>query len=277
MGKYLPYAGDHSIQEAVVAVHFHGPATPDTVERARSSAEGALKRELPLSTTHHGLPPIQFEPTAGGLSVAATGGAARVAGFELKKLKGDGNPARVLRLLNDMLSVNILEYKDWPTTSSDSLHYIQQVLPSIDLSENPVAAVSLRYLDRYTFNGAAGEPRAELLLRKGTSHIAARCFDVGPLWHSNSGWFEPLDRGDRILNQLNAGSSEHSGVSAISIDHNAICQFQTPRRTMESLFGRASAAGMNIGDSLALMHAKNKALLKDILQPEMAERIGLAT
>ena len=276
MGEYLPHAGNHSIQEAAVAIHFYGPLAPGAVERARNSAEEALKRELPLSVTHRELPPIQLEPTAGGLSVAATERAVRVAGFELRKSKGDGNPARVLRLLNDTLTVNFLEYKDWPTTSSDALNYIEPVLSSIDLSENPIVAVSLRYLDRYTFDGDPSEPHAELLLRKGNSHIAARCFDAGPLWHSNSGWFEPVEGGDRILDQLNAGSTEHGGVSTIAIDHNAICRFQTPCRTLESLFGRASAVRMNIEDKLALMHTKNTAVLKDILQPEMAGRIGLA-
>lgn len=277
MGEYLPYASNHSIQEAVVAVHFRGPASPETVERARNSAGEALKRELPLSMTHHGLPPIQLEQTAGGLSVAAAGGAAHAAGFERKKLKGDGNPARVLRLLNDILSVNFLEYKDWRTTSSDSLHYIEKVLSAVDLSGNPVSAISLRYLNRYTFDGAAGDSHAELLLRKETSHIAARCFGAGPLWHSNSGWFEPFEGDYRILNQLNAGSAEHGGVSGIAIDHNIICLFQAPYLTLESLFGRVSATGVSIADRLALMHTKNTAVLKDILQPEMAERIGLTT
>lgn len=270
MGSYLPYSGNHSIQEAVVAIHFRGTFDSEAVGRAQSNAQDELKDVFPRSGAIHQL---RVNQTGQGVVVQESG-PPRLAGFELSKVKPDAKPARVLRFVESMLTVNFLEYQDWESALDDSLRYIRTTLSPLTLVENPVMAFSLRYIDRYTFDGPPDEPRAEMLLRKGCVYIAERCFEGGALWHCHSGWFEPYNTGDRILNQLNVGSAIVDQAPTVTVDHNAICQLATPRQTIESLF-QSSEKVAGLEKVLNNLHRQNGTILRDMLVPDMLQRIGM--
>lgn len=271
MSDYLPYSGAHSIQEAVIAIHFLGRFSPDEVRQARDTARNELKNMLPRLNEHHQVQEIKIEQ--GRLSQAS--GEPRLMGFELSKVRADAKPARVLRLLENMLTVNLLEYRDWETTIKDSLSYVRIVASSLGLTTNPVQAFSLRYIDRYTYAGSSDEPHAGMLLRKDNVYMAPRCFKGGSLWHCHSGWFDTLYTGDRILNQLNTGSAIVDGVSTVTIDHNAICQLLAPRQSTDSLFDSSVGIKSGIESVLNRLHDENGNILRDMLLPEMLDNIGL--
>ena len=126
-----------------------------------------------------------------------------------------------------MLAVNFLEYRNWKTTREASLEYIKTVLSSVPLEMNPVQAFTLRYIDRYTFDGPPHEPNARMLFQDGNAYMTPRCFESGAVWHCNSGWFELRDGGNRILNQLKVSSAAVDGVSTSTIDHNAILAIES--------------------------------------------------
>ena len=46
-GHYLPFADDHSIQEAVVGIHFREISAPEVVRQARGTAQAELAGLLP--------------------------------------------------------------------------------------------------------------------------------------------------------------------------------------------------------------------------------------
>ena len=273
MSQYLPYSGAHSIQEAVVAVHFRDRVSPEEVRHARDTAKVELEATLPRLNEHHQVQEIKIEQG----QVHPISGEPRLVGFELSKVQADAKPARVLRLFENMLTVNFLQYTDWATTLRDSLEYTKLLLQAVKLTTNPVQAFSLRYIDRYTYDGSPNEPNAELLLRKGTDYLAPSCFGAGPLWHCHSGWFETLGSADKVLNQLNIGSTIVDQVSTVTIDHNAICQLNVPRQSVEALFEPPSGTAVGIEYVLDRLHDKNGDILKNILVLEMLERIGLKT
>ena len=273
MGEYLPYSGANSIQEAVVALHFRDRVTEEAVGRARSTVQADLKDVFPHFKDIQKVPEIQINEKG----VSMKPGPASLAGFECSRVKADTKPARVLRFLDNMLAVNFLEYRDWQTTLRDSLEYIGVVLSSVTLSTNPVQAFSLRYIDRYTFNGPPDEPSAEMLFRNGNAYMAPRCFSGGPVWHCNSGWFELPDAGSRILNQLNVSSATIDGVSTSTVDHNAIWQLRVPRQTIDSLFEPSSNGNASLRDALDILHNSNGRILRDMLLPDMLTKIGMQT
>ena len=276
MGEYLPYSGTHSIQESVVAIHFRDMLVSEAVRRAQETAQAELKGMFPHFKEIHQLQEIKVNvvsQTQGGVSVEP--GPARLTGFECSKVRADAKPARVLRFLDNMLTVNFLEYRDWQTTLKDSLEYIKIVLSSVTLATNPVQAFSLRYIDRYTFDGSPDEPRAAMLFRDGNQYVAPHCFSSGPSWHCHSGWFESRDAGNRILNQLNVGSVAVDGVSTVTVDHNAVWQLRVQRQTVESLFQPSSGENAGLKEVLDLLHDRNSAILRDMLLPEMLKKIGM--
>ena len=271
MGEYLPYAGTNSIQEAVIALQFLNMLTPEVVERARNKARAELSTALPKFTDIHQMQAIQISQAG----VSGGGGPTQLGGFECSKVRPDTKPARVLRFLDNMLAVNFLEYRDWETTLEDSLAYIKTVLSSVPLETNPVQAFSLRYIDRYTFDGPPHEPNAGMLFQDDNAYMTPRCFESRAVWHCNSGWFELRDGGNRILNQLKVSSAAVDGVSTSTIDHNAIWQLRVPRQTTESLFGQSSGENICFEDALNLLHKRNSEILRNMLRPDMLKKIGM--
>ena len=273
MGQYLPFAGEHSIQESVVGVHFHGNPDSKVVRQARDTAQADLADVLPKTQDIHQIEEINLV-RIGQDAVSQGSGSPRLAGFERSKVKADATPARVLRFLENNLTANFLDYPGWDVVCKDSLDYLQTVLPPLNLAGNPVVAVSLRYIDRYTFDGPNDAPHAEMLLRKGNAYVTPYSFSAGPFWHSHSGWFETFEKGGRVLNQVNVGSALVDQSPTITIDHNAICQLEAPRQSVGTLL-QPSGDTLGIERVVNLLHDRNVAVLRDMLQPEMKTRIGL--
>ena len=111
---------------------------------------------------------------------------ARLAGFDVSKIKSDAILARAFRLLENMLTVNFLVYHKWQEILDDSLRYINLILSSISLVKNPVQALSLRYIDQYAFDGVKDKSCADMLFRKNSTYLTKHFFDIGPIWHCNS-------------------------------------------------------------------------------------------
>lgn len=66
-------------------------------------------------------------------------------------------------------------------------------------------------------------------------------------------------------------------VPTVFIDHNAVCQLRIPRQSVESLFRPSAGIKAGIKKILESMHNKNKSILKEVLLPEILERIGLGS
>ena len=274
MGQYLPYAGTNAIQEAVIGVHFGDNFRPQAVERSRAAVVAGLREEFPRSNDIH-MAEVKIESTNPSFFRTEEVETARLGGFELLKVKSDGKPARVLRFVENMLTVNFLEYVNWESTLPNSLEYIRLVLSSVNLESNPITALSLRYIDRFTFDGPPNEAEAGLLLRQGNDHLTQQCFAGGPFWHCHSGWFEQISRKSRILSQLNVSSAMVDQAPTVTIDHNAIYQMKAPRQTIESLYEPPSGADSGLAGVLDRLHGLNGSILKDMLLPDMLERIGM--
>lgn len=277
MGHYVPFVGDHSIQEAVVSVHFREVSDSEVVRRARDTAQAELSAVLPKAQESHEVAVAAkinlAQPKES--TVFQDSGPPRLAGFERSLAKADATPARVLRFFGSAATVSFLEYPGWDTVLHDSLDYLRKVFAPLNLTTNPVVAFGLRYIDRYRFVGAEDTPSAEMLLRRETAYIAPHSFSADRFWHSHSGWFETLEEGVRVLNQVNVGSALVEQAPTVTIDHNAICQLKIPRQSAVTLF-EAPDGGPKIEDVMGILHGRNVSLLRDMLQPAMAKKIGLS-
>lgn len=275
MNGYMPYADEHSVQEAVVAIHFRSAFESRVAERVLEAVKPALTAGLPLCRLVHKLPSVNIQENGGGLTFQRADNETRLAGFEFARIQANARPARVVRFFDNTLTVNFLDYESWMTTRKDSLDYFKTILSALALEENPAASFNLRYIDRYTFDGPAQSSCADLLMQRNNDYLSERCFGAGPYWHCNTGWFEHLDGGDRVLNQLEVGSSEVDRAPTVTIDHNSICQLNSFRQSVDSIFDPPSEAGVGIESALDYMHSRNKEVLKNILLEKFAQRIGL--
>ena len=227
---------------------------------------------LPRLNEHHQVQEIKIDQGV----LSQTTGEPRLVGFDLSKVRADAKPARVLRLMDNNITVNFLEYSNWNTTLSDSMTYIQLLLSFINLTINPVSAISLRYIDRYTYDGPSEEPNAGMLLQRDNAYVAPYCFEGGSLWHCHTGWFEMLSTTDRILHQLNVGSAIVDQASTVTIDHNAILQLRAPRQSIDSFLEISVEKDSGIRSVLNRLHGENGNILRNMLVADMLQEIGLS-
>ena len=273
MGEYLPYADQHSIQEARVALHFQHEFDQQEIASARASVEADLKDILPRSAELRGgsvtVNLSNLEPQVRTGSVLSS-----LAGFQFSRVRGDGKPAQVLQLSDNLVSVNVLEYGGWTEVRADSIKYVTAVLAPLSLAGNPIMATSLQFIDRYTFNGESRDAKAELLFVNDNEYISTRCFTAGSLWHCHTGWFDSPDPAGRVLNQLNVGSGVVDQASTVTIDHRVTLHLSTPRQSLEALLA-PTGASHSFGVALDTLHDKNKSILRTILLPSMIAKIGI--
>ena len=194
-------------------------------------------------------------------------------GFQLSKVQSNGQPARVVQLSGNILSVSIMDYQAWLDSRQTVERYMRPVLSSLALGQNPIIAFGLRFIDRFTFNGVPEEAQAGLLIAENSAHIAPQVFEVGASWHCNTGWFD-FRAGDRILHNLNIASNIVDFSSAVTIDHQATMHVGTVRQSMDTLFSPPGDA-TGFMEALDMLHDQNKEILKKVLKPEMLAEIGL--
>ena len=273
MSEYLPFAGEHSIQEAAIAVHFQGELEPQQIELTRGRAHADLNADFGRSQEIRG---GNINIDMSDPETPAATGSARVVGFEFSRPEAGGTSGRILRFANNALSAAFTEYTEWNRVLADSLTYIKTVLSSVPLADIPIVAFSLRYVDRYSFAGPVTDARADLLFESDSPYLASRCFTAGPLWHCHSGWFEDSSDEERILNQLNVGSAVVDGASAVTIDHTAVWMLKSPRQSTDALFSHAEDR-TGLREALNRLHDGNKEILKGMLRHSMIARIGMTS
>ena len=277
MAEYLPYHDKHSIQEAQIGIQFVGQFDRQSIEATRGFAQAALSDALPRVS----------EVRGGSISIDIAGPVAtpstetiqsELVGFQFSKVQGSGQPARVLQLASNALSVSFMDYFSWAKAKEDALQYLYPVLTSLPLSQNPVVAFALRFIDRYTFSGDPKGARADLLFVTGSPHITPHTFDAGPNWHCNTGWFEVAEEEepDRVLHNLNVTSNLVDLSSTVTINHNATRQLRFPRHSAAALLESTSKT-IGMCDALESLHDQNKSILEQLLMPEMLSKVGIAS
>lgn len=274
MGGFLPYAGANSVQEVIFGVHFQQPQGLGNIDQLMA----ATKTELPEFQQFN---PIYLLDL--GVDISSTGiGVSPVPqpssnGFEFSILGQDKKPERTVRYARGLFTVHFAKYNGWNNVLPASLRYVRELaLGKVDLAANPVVAVSLRFIDTYTYTGDKNEACAQFLFKRNTSYIAAHCFETKGAWHSNIGWFDARLEDCKILNQLSIENRITDENAVVTADHNGVCQFRSPRESIPEIDG-ASASGAGLEGILNKLHAGNKLVLQSILLDDMLQRIGVAT
>jgi uncharacterized protein (TIGR04255 family) len=270
MARYLPFAGRNSIAEMNIGIQFASPFD-QTIGESMEVVKAEFAADFPK------FEPLQMITINIGLQQFATPGASTaptVSGFNLTKAKADGSPARVLRVMTNVLSVHFLEYTSWKEIKPQAINYLTRCLEKLGiLNRNPAVSILLRYIDRFTFDGAPQDASAGKLLRPDTKFVAARILNRGYQWHSNCAWFEPMVDATMTLNQLNVSGGIIQATTAVIVDHNSIYNLPKPSNSIAEL--KQGGEGLPLEAILDRQHRANADLLKNLLNQEMLDTIGL--
>jgi uncharacterized protein (TIGR04255 family) len=263
MARYLPFAGRNSIVEMNIGIQFASPFEQkigESLEAIKAEFANDFPKFEPLQMITVNLGPQQFMMP--GANTAPT-----VSGFNLTKPKADGSAGRILRMMSNILSVHFLEYSSWKETKPQAVGYITRCLEKLAvLDRSPATSILLRYIDRFILEGSPQDANGGKLLRPDTRFVAARILDSGTEWHCFSGWFEQLAGDFRTLNQLNVTSSMIPTIGGVIVDHNSVYNLPKPC---------ISIAELSLETILERQHKANADLLKNLLNQEMLDTIGL--
>lgn len=266
---FAPVNSDHSVTSASFNLVLS--------EGVPTSFLNDLKRDASAWTQHL---PAMKEPK-GFLVHLTEDGPTTVehVGLEFAFLRPDGRAAWAFRILNNTIMVECGRYTRWESVFSQ---VTQHLAPFLDRWQDKWPQARLNQVqvvmrDSYLWFGDRATYDLGQLLVPG-DFTAPRIFDVGPVWHCNTAWFEADDGGD-TLNALNL-SSVHSDELCQARDAAAHVQISHALdfRRHEGLPISAETRA-NFDEQFANvcrgMHARNKELLSQILVEDMAHKIGL--
>ena len=268
MARYIPFAGRNAIAEASISIQFSAQfdaTIAAAVDAIKKDFESEFPRFEPVQTLT-----LNFGPSAFPLPATTPA----VAGFSLVKIKHDGTPGRIIRVIASSLSVHFLEYVSWKEAKPQTLDYITRCLQKLSLLErNPAASVMVRYVDRFTFDGPAEKATASELFRHNTKFLAPVILNSGARWHCNSGWIQPLIEESTALHNLNIQSGAPAAGDVI-VDHASLFAFRKPHHSISDLMNGVDVQPP-LGKILDKQHDANVEMLTNLLAQEMLDTIGL--
>ncbi|MGY4237296.1 uncharacterized protein (TIGR04255 family) [Bradyrhizobium sp. USDA 4449] len=258
---FEPINADHAVQSAAFSVILDGPVSQGAVQ--------ALGRRRDLTSE---LPAVQT-PEAIELNLPGPSGAPvprRMLGVQLAHLRPDGTPAWALRLMGQELAVECTRYTRWARVWETARRYLTtglEVIPPGDRARR-IANLAHVVVDQFVANR---ETYNLLSLLKESRFIAGVAFRAGPTWHNHVGWFEKAaDDSHLWLNQLNidAVRDPNNGQLLVQITHNQDVRFHTAIEL-------AAVDGI-LDETMNRLHNQNKSILYELLNDEMAQKIGIS-
>ncbi|RXH15149.1 hypothetical protein [Bradyrhizobium guangzhouense] len=249
---FRPINSDHAVQSAAFNVMFDGPLDPAMVQSLRGRKD--LLEDLPA--VHN---PEVFELIPGVGTRAQ-----RAAGIQLSHLRPDGTAAWSLRIVGNELAVECGRYTRWDRVWESAQKYLAAGIEVARASERKAAVVALNVADAFIANQE--EYDLKTLLRAGP-RLAEGIFSSGPTWHNYVGWFRypAINPKSHWLNQLNVDAARGADDIRVSVVHNQELRQDAP----------LSLPLTSLADWYRELHKNNKLVLTEILQPEMADKIGL--
>lgn len=275
--RFEPVNNAHAIVEMVLFCQFEPELDELAIARLMELEDDPeLKDELTKFETLQG---NEFQISASGIASSPV----RPLGIHMRRTGPDGEPEWMLRTDPHTIAVHCLDYTRWDEVGAQARAFLQKALHKIGTTESTLAALGLKYVDRFSYSGSEEDYDPAVLFRRDTSLLHKRAFTSKMRWHCHSGWFEQPEELEReqleCLNQVNVDAAFLTVSGArrhmTTIDHNAVVRglnaenlaaFLASEEDEDALLHRLTEA----------LHLVNKRVLIDLLTDEMATRINLA-
>ena len=264
-----PFAGQHAIQSAVFALDFAneldiGEISAIRVESTKLAGDFSRQDELQRTT---------FTMQVGLVDVPPTSSNVETDGFQMVRpalVAGQPN-SRAVIVNRTGIVVVVNDYTRWDKFKSDVDRYLSVLLTHID-GQKAVASLGLQFNDIFLWKADPADLQLEEVFAAGNRYLAPNVFSSPLLWHSHHGYLvnnkSPVEY--QQLDNIN--------VSRVAANEEHQLQILTSHRvTLEKPLYKGwsdcKATLLAIQDSL---HAKNKAILAELLTPEAQNKIKLS-
>ena len=264
---FEPKSDNHAIVEVVFGVAFARQFSTREVE-AFANTHAEWKADLPRVNRSQ---TVEF--VVGGVPLPPQVPVPASTGVMFDRVKPDGNIAWRLAVENQNINVHCLEYDRWNEIWPKVSAYIEKASLSF-AQNNHIVGVLLQYIDVFDWRGPSEGYDLGTLLNSDSALVPSDLMKRGDLWHLHQGWFtkDGLPSPGRLLERLHMdGVQDQTTTPLVKID--SYMQLQMSQRMPVDQFFGEGELGPTIFNSL---HDRNKTLVKSVLAPEMADRIGLS-
>ena len=256
-----PHSGDHSIQNAILAIEWSNFLDIPKLEEMRAellSLIGASYKEEVQQT-------VRFNvgvPGANPVPVQELGG------YGYSSFIGETSQLdKQIQITRSNCLFIVSDYKKWDTLIREVQEVFQKILSVPDIF---VKSVGLQYSDRFIWQDDLDSFNATQVFNKNSKYIAKHLFDCDNLWHSHHGYFESID----------------TPVSAKQLDNINVALLEAPNNTtsieiltshkcdLDQIMQGNSVLDICI-ELLNSMHTKNKKILRELLTKELQLKIGI--
>lgn len=256
MSDFSPLNDDHAVEHVTFHVVFDEPVGLEYIAIAQQ--RHSLWREE--------LPAVQVALNAGEIFPHAVA---------FSYMRPDGSSAWQLKFEQTGVQVTCRRYTRWAKVWGTAQSLLTRGLAAIATiqADDPLRLGRIRLLVGDRFSAPEDGFDASHLLVKPSKLLPPHIYDVGPMWHSNSGWFEPHSIGT-VLQNLNVASARSADEPAPTI-HVTIEHLQELRLTAALDCSDLQIPFGMLDTVMEGFHVKNKECILSLLAPKVARRIGL--
>lgn len=263
LDNLYPHAGNHSIQNAILAVEWGSQLTIPQLELLRDAAKTALSSYPRLEEQRSIVVNIGPDPSQIPAQVP------ELSGFNFSKVSADGQIEKQVQITRAHCLFVVSDYSRWAVLVAEITALLELIAPTLAINHIPIAAVGLQYSDRFVWRGDTSNLKLSEVFRVGSPFIASNGLTSTEAWHSHHGYFvqSTMPIQHKRLDNINLNIADEPQGRAIQIltSHRAL--FTTP------------LSGENIAQSVMdlenELHSINKNIFRQLLTDELLAKIQL--
>lgn len=269
-GRFEPLHEAHAIEQVIFLVQIDRLLDDASLATAYSVAE-QFQPELPGRVEIQGFAlAIGARGPSGAIPTGPTPG--RV----FRRTGPDGTVESELRVERDSITFRTSLYTRWSTIWAQARRYFSAVIP-IYVAQANISGISLNFVDKFLWIGAAPECRPNLLLRPASIYLSPHVYNVQDLWHSHTGAFLRVSNETKRLLNINVDYLDENRPNGIQ----RVVAITTLLTDLMNQPGYAPVQiAANVADNLLDTHMRQlhdfgKEVFGNIINDNMCRRIAL--
>ena len=254
----IPFAGQHAIQSAAIAMDFATQLDVGEVTRLRTAAD-ALKGDFPDIADQHRT--TLHMPVGPNNRAPAPAAVHDVGGFVMDRPAPSAIPgtAALRRIIVSRENVVVIvnDYTRWAKFKHAVEKYLGTLLVSIN-AQKGVSSIGLQITDAFNWNGDPADMKMADIFQPSTPYLTPNAFNpAATLWHSHHGYLVEKVAPMRYsqLDNINISRNIVDGTHRIEILTSHKATFERP------LYKVLDANRAKISSVLDALHARNKEIL----------------
>lgn len=266
LDNLYPHAGNHSIQNAILAIEWGIPLTAQQVATLREAGTPVLSSYPRVEEQRSIVVNIGSQPNAIPTQASET------SGFAFSRFSAGGILEKQVQLNRANCLFIVSDYSRWASLVDELSALLSAISPTLFAHNIPITAVGLQYADRFLWRGTPSDLNLSEVFRAGSPYIALNGLSCADSWHSHHGYFvnsgTPVEH--RRLDNINLNIMDEQQGRAIQIvtSHRAIL-------TTPLLDGNTSQNSQRVVALETEMHSVNKRLFRQLLTDQLLAKIQL--